>query len=186
MTVSADLVNESLQLIGFDGPPVTGTAPNFDTSTAGQSAALIYAPSIAAVARMNNWDFARTTVALVLTGNPAPFPWSFEYAFPANCVQIWQIIPPSLADPLNPVPTNWVRGAIQNSISVIWANLANAVAVFNGNPIETTWDPIFRSTVVRYLAAEFAIGLLGKPDLAQSLFEEVGTMVQLGAARVDV
>ena len=34
---STDIVNEALQLIGDDGPPVTGVAPNFNSSTAGKN-----------------------------------------------------------------------------------------------------------------------------------------------------
>lgn len=190
MSLSADVVNEALQLIGYDGPAVTGAAPNFDTSTAGQAAAELYAPAVAAVARMHSWDFARTSAVLTLTGNTPPFPWTFEYAFPENCVQVWQLVRP-MADvltPFDPTPQEWVRAAnivdgVQ--VSVIWANLANASLIFNGDPVESAWDPLFRAAVVRYLGSEFAVALLGKPDLSMSLFEQVGTLTQLGATRAD-
>jgi hypothetical protein len=188
LSESSAVVNEALYLIGFDGPAVTGAAPNFDSSTAGQAAATLYATAVEAVARMHAWDFARTSSILSLTGNLAPFPWAYEYNFPANCVQVWQLAPASLCDANNPYPINWLRGAaVVNSVmsSVIWSDTPNAQAIFNGNPIESAWDPLFRADVVRYLASEFSIALLGKPDLAQGLMGQVGEMTQVGASRSD-
>lgn len=188
MSLSSNVVNEALQLIGFDGNAVTGSAPTFDTSTAGQSAALFYNDSIAAVTRLHQWDFARTTAPLVLSGNPAPFPWSYEFIYPEDCVQLWQVTPQTIADVNNPAPSDWVRGVnIIGSIqqSVIWTNVSLAQAIYAGSPTPASWDPVFRANVILYLASRFAVSLLGKPDLAQSLFEQVGTMTQIGSTRSD-
>jgi len=189
MTVTtADIVNESLNLIGYDGPPVTGAAPNFDTSTAGQAAAKLYAPAWQAVVRMNTWDCVRATEVMTLTGNPAPYPWSYEYYTP-NGFQIWQVMPQALADPNNPTPSDWIKGvSVVNNVqqSVIWTNISGAQAVYAYGPLlPQSWDALLRACVVRYLAAEFAVSLLGKPDLAQSLFSEVAAMVQVSAMRTD-
>ena len=83
MSTDVDVVNEALVLVGYDGAPVTGSAPNFDTSIAGKIAARIYVTPVQAVARQNEWDFARQVSALTLSGNAAPFPWSYEYLYPA-------------------------------------------------------------------------------------------------------
>lgn len=185
---SQQVVNEALNLIGYDGPAITGVAPTFDSSTAGLVAANVYAPSVAAVARAHAWSFARTVAALVATGNTAPFPWSFEYAFPANCVDVWQVTPQSIVDSNNPAPTAWARGTRVvggNAVSVIWASGSPANAVFNSNPPESTWDPIFRQAVVDYLAHRFAIANLGKPDLQASYLEEFGQKMQIGMQRDD-
>lgn len=190
---SQDVANEALALSSYDGPAVTGFAPTFDTSTAGLAAARLYTPAVAAVARMHGWDFARTFAALALSGNDAPFPWVYEYLYPPNCAEFLEILSPLaaspfLADPNNPVPYDKARGiSIVSGVqtSVIWANISPATGVFTGLPLENTWDPLFRADLVRYLAAEFALDLLGKPDLAQTLFDQVGVMQQVGAQRRD-
>ena len=188
MSISADVVNEALNLCGYNGPTVVGTAPNFDTSTAGIAAANLYGPAVQAVTRMSAWDFSRTTKALTLTGNPAPYPWSYEFFYPSDAVQIWQVTPQTTTDPNNPTPSDWLRGvSIVSNVqqSVIWTNISGAQAIYGGTPRENSWDSLFKAALVRYLAAEFAIALLGKPDLANSLFEQVGAMTQIGSSRSD-
>jgi hypothetical protein len=186
---STQVVNEALNYIGYDGPAVSGVAPNFDSSNPGQIAQNVYAAAVAAAGRMNNWDFPRTFARLGLSGNNAPWPWAYEYDYPANCVEIWQITPLSgPSDPNNPIPVTWARGIAQVSnvqSSVIWTDQQYACAFFNGNPLEATWDALFRALVVRYLASAFAMANLGKPDVAQSYFDSVGGMLQIGAARTD-
>lgn len=188
MATSQDVANEALTLIGYDGFPISAPAPSFDSSTPGQIAQATYPYAVAAVGRLNAWSFPRTFVDLVVTGNVAPFPWTFEYGFPTGCIDVWQLVPDSLVDSFNPAPIAWVRGvAVISSVqsSVIWTNLLNADAIINSNPPEAVWDPLFRETVVRYLAAEFAIAGLGKPDLAQMYVEQWRQMIPLAAERSD-
>ena len=90
MATATDIVNQALQLMGGNQPPVTGVAPAFDTSVAGVAAAALYYPSVPdGGAPVSSGDFTRATVDLVKTGNAAPFPWSQEYAYPPNAVQVW-------------------------------------------------------------------------------------------------
>jgi hypothetical protein len=187
-STSQDVANEALSLIGYDGFPISGPAPNFDGSAPGQIAQRTYPYAVAAVGRLNAWSFPRTSAALVVTGNVAPFPWSYEYGFPANCIDVWQLSPTSLVDPNTPLPITWARGisivsAVQ--VSVLWSNLSPARAIFNGNPLESTWDPLFRETVVRYLAAEFAVAGLGKPDLMAAYVEQWRQLVPAAVERTD-
>lgn len=188
MATSQDVANEALVLIGYDGFPISAPAPNFDSSVPGKIAQKTYAPAVAAIARLNSWSFARTDAQLALTGNTAPFPWAFEYGFPINCIDVWQLRPAILADLNNPVPYSWVRGvSVVASVQapVIWANLAGAFAVFNGNPAEQTWDPLFRADVVSYLASEFAMANLGKPDMAEFYMEKWQKMIPAATERTD-
>lgn len=185
---STQVVNEALGLIGFDGPAVTGASPNFDSSTAGKAAALYYVPAVSAVARMHGWDFARTVQTMALSGNTAPFPWAYEFRYPANCAQFLEIAPPTNADPNNPAPYDKARGTsiiggIQ--VSVIWANISPAVGIFTATPVESTWDGLFEADVIRYLASQFAMSNLGKPDAAEQYFQAVGALTQTGASRSD-
>lgn len=161
-------------MIGDNSPPITGVAPNFDSSAAGMAAAQLYAPAVATVARMFNWDFARTQTVLTPTGNTAPLPWAREYVYPANCVQIWQVMPGSLLDPNNPSPVNWsVGNALVSGVEsrVVWTDQASAVAVYNSNPPESTWDSLFREVVVRLLSSNMAMALAGRPDTSLAMLE---------------
>lgn len=187
MTVTAtDIVNQALQMMGDNAPVVTGTAPTFDSSTAGIAAALLYEPCVAFVARQWEWDFARTTADLVPSGNTPPDPWTDEYLYPTGAVQVWQLKPATLTDPNDPRPTNWVRAntlvaGVQTS--VLQTDFANAVAVFNNNPSPDVWDSGFTQAVVRLLASEFAIALAGRPDTSAVLAQSAGTMADAARMR---
>lgn len=184
---STDIVNESLMLMGGNQKLVTGVAPNFDDSDAGKVARQIYAPCVAAAGRQFEWDFARGTIALTLTGNVAPVPWSVQYAYPPNGIEVWQLMP-AAPDPFDPLPVNFIVGndvVNATQVRVINTNLVGALAVYNNNPGPDVWDASFRAAVVRLLASEFAIALGGKPDLMQAQLESAGTFAQGAAARQD-
>lgn len=187
MTTATDIVNQAIQLIGNNQAPVTGTAPNFDDSTAGKAAKNLYAPCVATVQRQFGWDFSRRTVTLVLTGNTAPAPWTYEYGYPSNGIELWDLFPAS-EDPNDPLPYNFnVGNALVSAVQqrVIWTDLQNALAIYNNNPNENTWDATFRETVVRLLASELAAAIAMKPDLSQTLQESYGVFEQIGEARQD-
>lgn len=171
---STIVANQALQLSGNNQPLVTGTAPNFDSSPSGVILSYIYPWAIRTIGRQFNWDFSRTTAALSATGNTPPFPWADEYIYPTNAVQLWQLIPASLADANNPLPINWVVAntlvsAVQTK--VIQTNLASASAIYDNLPQESVWDPGFQEAVVRLLASELALGKDGRPDLAEQYYE---------------
>src|ERR1700761_7697830 len=174
MTTATDIVNQAVYMIGNDVPPVTGVYPTFDSSIAGKAAAILYGLTVRAVARQFGWDFARNVVSLSATGNTPPFGYSYEYAYPSNGVEVWQLLPAAFSDPNNPVPVDWTVGnTLVNGTQskVIWTNQANAVASFNNVPTENTWDSIFQQAVVRLLASAMAMALKGKPDIAAAMLD---------------
>lgn len=187
---STDIVNEAIQMIGDNQPPVTGAAPSFDASPAGVAAAKLYTATVQAVGRMFGWDFARNTVALTLSGNPAPNGWAFEYLYPGNGIELWQIQPPIGAgtDPNNPLPVNWnvcnvLVAAVQTK--VIQCSVANALAIYNNAPSESTWDPLFHQAVVRTLSGALAMALEGRPDTAAAMLESGARFEQVAESRFD-
>lgn len=184
---SNDIANQAIQYIGDNNTPaVTGQAPTFDTNPSGIALRKIYAPCVRTVAKQFGWDFARNTVALAATGNAAPFPWAFEYAYPAMGVEVWQLAPATLADPNNPLPVNWdVANAVVNftQVRVIHTNQAAALAIYNNAPIESAWDDLFREAVVRLLASELAMAVAGKPDTSQSMLQSGGAFETIGESR---
>lgn len=188
MSQSSDVVNEALQLIGGDITPVTGSAPNFDDSAAGLAAKYLYNPTVGTVARQFGWDFSRSTVALELSGNTAPFPWPLEYIYPPDGIEIRQLMPASLDDPNNPVPTNYViANAIVSGVlsRVIQTNVPNASVVYTNKPSESTWDPLFREAVVRLLASGLSMALAGRPETAMQMLESGAQFEKLGEGRFD-
>lgn len=183
---SNSVANSAIQLIGDNQAAVTGFAPTFDNSAAGQALQKLYAPCVATVARQFGWDFARRTVALSLSGNTPVFPWTVEYLYPSNGVQVWQLTPETLADPNNPLPVNWEEANAQVSgvqKKVIHCNLVNALAVYNNNPTEATWDSLFREAVVRLLASELAMAIAGRPDTADALIKSGAAFETIGEGR---
>lgn len=183
---STDVVNEAIMLIGDNQPLVTGVAPAFDSSPAGKAAAQLYGPTVATVSRQFGWDFSRNTVALVNTGNIPPPPWSAEYLYPINGIQVRQLIPATGADPNNPLPVNWdVANNIVSGtqMKVIQCNLSGGFAVYSNQPTEATWDPLFREAVVRLLASNLAMALEARPDTTRDMMEGFVQFEQAGQLR---
>jgi hypothetical protein len=74
-------------------------------------------------------------------------------------------------------------GGVQTKVVV--CDIANAVGIYNNNPAESLWDPLFREGVVRLLASELAMAIAGRPDTAQSLIESGAAFESLGEGRPD-
>lgn len=182
---TAAIVNEALQMMGGNQKLVTGAAPDFDSSASGVAAKYLYNPCVAFVARQFEWDFARFTGPLDASPNTPPDGWAFEYLYPEDAVQVWQV-KPEATDPNDPLPTTWVRGnALVGGVqsAVIWTDVQGAVAVYNNNPLPTVWDAGFHQSVVRLLASEFAIALAGRPGTSQALLSSAGMMNEIAKAR---
>ncbi len=178
MVTSADIANRAGQLIGDNQPPIIGSGnyptPIFDTSPLGIAATVLYNGVVNTVGREFGWDFSRNTVVLALSGNAAPSPWSLEYLYPGNGIQIRQLMPATMPDPNNPTPVRWeVANDIVASVpkKVILTNLAAALAVFSNEVDENLWDPGFTEAVVRLLSSELAMAIAGRPDTERNALE---------------
>lgn len=185
---SNDVVNQALVYNGYDGNPVTGEAPSFDTSTAGKAAARFYQQVVGAVLRQSDFGFARMETALAQSGNSPPITFAFEYIYPSNCIQLLQLLPGTIADQNDPRPIEWTPGnALIASAQrrVIWTNLAAAQAFFTGYAVEATWDAGFREAVVRLLSAVMALAISGKPEASQVLIETYGQFQSIAESRRD-
>lgn len=184
---SNDIVNQALMYMGGNQPLVTGNAPNFDDSPSGLAAKQFYAPVVQTVGRQFEWDMARNQVALTLSANGNNLPlWPFEYLYPSNGIDVWQLFTAVQVDLNNPLPTNWIVGnTLVSSVQtkVIWANIANAVAIYNNSPTEAVWDSLFREAVVRLLASVMSMALAGRPDSAQAYLESGAAFETIGEGR---
>lgn len=189
---TADIVNQALLYMGGNQAPVSGNWPNFvetgDAKAAAQAANKLYGACVATVGRQFEWDFARFTDALELSGNTAPYPWTLEYVFPAEAIQVWQVFPSEEDDPFDPLPVNFtVANAVVdgNQVRVIHTDLADAMAVYNNNPNPNTFDAGFREALVRLLASELAIAIGGKPDTSSVLLQSATAMEGAAIQRQD-
>lgn len=179
MTTSNTVANQALNLIGNNTAPVLGEWPNFSSGTgtagtAGKALNLLYGPCVATVQQQFEWDASRKEVNLSPSGGVASLGFAYEYLYPANGIQVWQIRDRVALDPFDPIPYNFVEGnAVVGTaqVRVIWTDVASAAAIYNNNPIENNWSPGFREAVVRLLASELAVALAGRPDTAQGLLD---------------
>ncbi len=206
MTISADIVNRSIMLIGDNQPLITGSGnypnPTFDSSPAGVAASQLYVDAINTMAREHGYDAFRKTAALVLTGTVAPFPWSFAYQYPIDCVELNQIIPGSVLpapgnlapawtlDNNDPRPTRWnVANLVLTQTGliakVILSNDAGALAVYSSMPNENLWDAGFTHVVVRFLASELAMAIAGRPETSQGQLAATGQFSGVAQSRPD-
>lgn len=185
---SNTIANQAVSLASDNIPAVSGFAPTFDGSAAGLALQNLYVPCVRTVARQFEYDFARSVATLALSGNPAPFPWTYEYVYPIGTVELWQLLPAASSDPNNPLPLTWnvgnavVAGAQSR---VIWSNQQNAQAVLNNMPNEATWDDLFREAVVRLLASELSSALFGKVDQAEAYLQSGAAFEQVAEGRSD-
>lgn len=171
---SQTVANQAINLMGNNTPAVTGQAPTFDSSPAGEALAVLYVPSVQAVMREFGWDFARRIFTPSQTVN-SPIEalpgYGFEYLYPPFSLEIWQLINPLNTDVNDPLPTTWTVGntlvaGVQTK--VIWTDVVNAQLVLNNNPTEATWDSLFQEAVARFLASKLAMTLSARPDTEQS------------------
>jgi hypothetical protein len=187
-TTSQDIANEALVDVGWNKVAVTGFAPTFDNSTVGLILQRIYEPCAAAVLRQYPWECGKQIgLALTLSGNVAPLPFSYEYLYPPPCVQFLQLMPSAIADPNDPLPQFWNVGNSQVAsvmTKVIWTNVQNARGAYTIYPTEAIWDAGLREAVVKRLGRDLAFAL-SKPETAAVLSEEAMQELAMGVARVD-
>lgn len=183
-----DIANEAIQLIGGNQPAVQGQGPGWDQSAAGKALQKLYIPTVQAVQRAWGWDASRALVVLALTANTPPVGYLYEYSYPTNGIEVWQLVPQTISDLNDPRPVNWSVGNAQVGnvqTKVIWTSLANARAIYNNNPTEAIWDSLFRQAVVRLLGSALGMALEGRPDSAHELLENYGQFQGLAEARPD-
>ena len=184
LTSPSSVVNAAIQMIGGynNENPVSGTPPLFDGSKLGLVAGAVYNEVVYTTGRFFNYDFERSTVALVTSGNIPRIGWAQEYLYPANCLQLFEIMPITGADPNNPLPHSSLVGNVPVGTppvptKVIWTNVVAAQADISNTVPEGLWDAAFQEAVVRALAAKLALGGVGKPDFYKE-FDESSSRVQ--------
>ena len=141
----ADVVNLSLARIGY--PMRVGSL--FDGSRAARAALTIYGQTRDSLLRTGDWDFARKTAGLNVSGSAAPAPWSYSYAYPSDSLRVRDLIVAAF-DPLNPIPSRWVIANDPAAGKVILSATAYANIVYT---FKCTNPMLWESSFVEALAA---------------------------------
>ncbi len=182
------VANAALQRIGGNMPSVAGQNPTWDSSAAGVALQKLYTFCVQTVQGRFAWDASRRLIALVASGNVAPFPFGFtgEYLYPSNGIEIWQVQPRVPVDINDPLPVDMdIGNTLVNGVQtkVIWTSLASPYAAYNNNVTESAWDSDFVEAVVTFLASQLAIALEGKPETAMLAAQMSDKVIQGGAGR---
>jgi len=213
MTSVVDICNRALQKIGAQAS-VSSINPS-DGSTEANACSILYTSTVQALSRSAHWNFARKQIALtqlkaavingVVSTNPPPIPWLYEYAYPSDCLKARFIIPNiSVGDgqPVIPFTTGMVAvplwqntpsvpfvvgtdvDAQNNTIRCIFSNSPQAVLVYTADytQLPDLWDPSFSIAADAYLGAWLVNSLARNKDLWHDQLALVKDIV--GAARV--
>jgi hypothetical protein len=176
-----DVINLSLVRMGYK----TRIGSIWEGSMAAKKALDIYAQTRDAVLREGDWQFAEQITAATLTGNAAPFPWSFEYVYPTNCIKVRNLFSSTYAaDTNNPTPTLWTVADNAAAQKVIWSKAAGATLVYTAqvtNP--ANWEPGFVEALVAALARRLA-AVLVSPQVAQAEGDDESAMFKNAESEV--
>jgi len=187
---SASIVNQALQEIAAQAT-VSGTNPNFDGTTAGNAAGILYTPLLNELLRQEDPEFARKTAlaggaVLTSTGTTPAQPWSYEYEYPSDCLRVRQVVPGSW-DQNNPQPVRWSVGTDTISdvqTKVIFCNAPTALLTYTtSNITEAEFDSMFQEAFVRLLASALVMALGGRPDFSKEKLMEAGALANAGVGR---
>lgn len=173
---SAQVVNTALELIDAQSFITSLT----DGSGIAKAANIIYQPVVQLMMREIEPEFSRFTAPLVAAIAPSQVPpWTYEYAYPSDCVRLRQVRPAAGSYDVNnpqPVRANVAFDIIGNPLvntKVILTNQVNALAVYTSYTVpEALWDAVFAEAVARRLSNPLAMALSGRPDFAKEILEE--------------
>lgn len=148
-----DVYNNSLFLIGHT---VKVNNPDEQTIEATNCKA-VYDIHRRAILTQANWGFAKTEIALSLTGN-TPKGWAYEYHYPAKCLKVIELMRDSPLLPKIPFQIGSHYDAnTGEEIKTIWTNEAGAYALFTRDTeIVDLFTPKFFDTLSSRVAVDLA------------------------------
>lgn len=183
MTSDVDIVNRSLQMIGSQSE-ITSFS---DGSPEAAAASIVYQSQVSTLLRMYDWDFARKEATLVGSIDVAPYPWTQEFVYPTDGIQVRTVYPSSSTiAKYDPQPIRWAEGTNAVPQKVIWTSLATPVTcVYTWNAVgqETEWDSSFTEAVICKVASVLAMSIAGRPDLHKELLVEAEQWIGAGTSR---
>lgn len=194
MPGQVDICNMALSAVGTRST----IASLREASTEAEQCAIHFMPVLKGLLRAHLWGFAKRQIPLALLlaasgtqENPnstppfPPSPWSYEYAYPADCVRIRSIIPPV---DVSPYPSGVVikPGTLPsapfgigidsdqagNPVKVIVTNQQRAILNYTMRVDDPNlWETDFTEAFVNLLAARLCGPLTGDKTLAAALMQ---------------
>lgn len=184
ITTPADVINLSLQRIGYPGR----IANLYDGSVAAKDALDIYSQTRDDMLRDGDWPFASRSIEAVLLKsapaggyippngwNPAshpPQPWRFEYEYPDDCLKVRACKPTAYFLP-NFAPKPYLF-AIANDANytpkrrVVLSNVADALMVYTGQITDpSNWPPDFIEEFAAALGQRLAPSLMKSVEMTK-------------------
>ncbi len=172
-----DLINQALDAIGFS----FHIAWIYEGSPAARVALEIYSLTRDALLEQGDWPSAMAEVLLVSNGQTPPSTWSYEYAYPTDCLRVRNVRPGPLTgatvnyDPQPALYRPYFDIRTSPPARAIVCNLSSAILVYNAkvtNP--ASWDPGFTAALVAALAAKMAFMLPQTADTAKAAIALAG------------
>jgi hypothetical protein len=214
VTSSVDITNRALQAIGTRSTIAAMT----EGSNESNNAQLAYDATRQALIRAAPWNFASATAQLALLksapgttetplwpasgvwSNVYPQPgWSYQYAYPADCLRVRKVVPnysapQGMATPLFPTTATsalpyWDLPGMRfqvatdtdvsnNPYTCILANIDQAIGCYLRDiTIEDLWDASFTEAMVVALAGRLALALTSNQALAKDLFGHANQLI---------
>ncbi|MBW9238351.1 hypothetical protein I6U33_13490 [Pseudomonas carnis] len=168
MSSDVEICNIALSRVAHTQPIVSFT----EKSKAAELCRVFYAPLRELVLQAFPWPFAESVVALASLGSPAPG-WAYRYRYPANCLQVRDIVQPGFRRSLTSDLQIPYRIGYDAGGRVIHTDQPEAACRFTFKVEDSTFfDPQFADALAWRLAMDLALPLSSKPDLQQFAAEQ--------------
>jgi hypothetical protein len=213
VTSRVDLTNRALAAIGTRST----IAAMDEGGNESNNASLVYDATRQELIRAAPWNFATATAQLALlkaargtaenatsTGawtNAEPPPgWSYQYAYPSDCLRARKVVPNVVSAPAgtSPIYPSSLAGAVtslwdqpgvrftiatdkdanDNPYTCVLVNLDQALICYLRDiAVEDLWDPMFAEAMVCALAGKLANPLTGDKALAKLMMQQANAKI---------
>lgn len=173
MASDVDICNLALGSLGDEATVVSIDPP--EGSAQADKCARFYPTAVSACLELHEWSFSITRT--VGNGNvtPPPSAWQYAYAWPADAVRVWAVLPPGADDMQG---QEFTVETLAGGAKVILTNQADAILRYTRLVTDTgRFSPLFVEALTCMLAAKLAGPVLrGKTGIsaARDAMQQLG------------
>lgn len=152
MASDVDICNLALGFLGDEATVVSIDPP--EGSAQADKCARFYPTAVAACLELHEWSFSITRT--IGNGNvtPPPSAWQYAYAWPADAVRVWAVLPQDSED-IN--GQEFTVETLSNGSKVILTNQEDAILRYTRLVTDTgRFSPLFVEALICMLAAKLA------------------------------
>lgn len=178
MTSEVQICNMALGHVRADNRVQT-VFPFPEDSEEARQCFIFYETARDAVLEAHQWSFAAREATLALTANTPPTRWTYEYAFPADCIKPRAIAP--TGHTAEPIP---FETAIDSDLGqrLIWTDEAAASLIYTARVEDpNVYTPGFVTAFARRLGAELAIPLKGDAKIQDAQLNAFNALISMVA-----